>query len=145
MATLKVKTYVPLDPKSHFYKPGIQLQVVEFPVPRTQEQYDALIHDPRYLAAPQHTMEELKALYDQFGYGDFDRWIPIHTQNMNIAFQNRRKYANTYFNKVHRRPKPTEQERFNCKVEDEARRRIEKQQFEAAVQRKIQELTPAGS
>jgi hypothetical protein len=104
-----------------------------------------LVHDPRYLAAPSHTMEELKTLYDQFGEGDFDRWIPLHTQKMNIALQNRRKCDATYFNKVHYRPKLTREQRFNCKVEDEARRRIEKQQFEAAVQRKIQELTPAGS
>ena len=120
-------------------------EYVEIPFPQTLEEYDALLRDKRFLHAPQVGEDIWRRLYETFkGPTDYDfiKWIPAQSQKMNVAIHQQKQKA------IQVKPvsQPlTQKQLYQKRVEQEAKKRISEQRFEAAVQRKIQELTPAGS
>ncbi len=120
-------------------------EYVEIPFPQTLEEYDALLRDKRFLYAPQVGEDIWRKLYEKFkGPRDYDfiNWMPAQTQKMNIAIHEQRQKA------IQVKPvsQPlTQKQRYEKRLEQEAKKRISEQRFETAVQAKIQQLTPAGS
>jgi hypothetical protein len=115
--------------------------VVRFP--QTTQEYERLLG---HLGGAVSVGEDVwRRLYEKFkgptDY-DFNRWIVSQVQKMNIMIYE----ANKRLAKIEKKAKQALPNQFyKLRVEQEANKRISEQRFEAAVQRKIQELTPAGS
>jgi len=113
------------------------------PFPQTQQEYESVLGE---LAGSSQVGEDIwRRLYEKFkGPTDYDfiKWMPAQTQKMNIAIHEQRQKA------IQVKPvsQPlTQKQRYEKRLEQEAKKRISEQRFETAVQAKIQQLTPAGS